>query len=308
MIFCSRRVFLNVVTQLLDLDTLLNANYFLVDQIKPTGYANIDGDEPHIGADGSITFDQPSLDFDIPQNNGMGMHQYFINYSRVLDVSPFFGMTTASIRNDFTRPEEKVINHLKMTETEISVYQTIFQKQLQGNGLQILIMQSDIGVQLCGDIICSFLSEVFGADVYFIDPKYRPKTRGKLQYTGNKAFAEQHIRELRDMIFCISVQNMLDSIKFGSGYANLEALFDNQNLTIEDMFHAYQLLFPNDRLPEGNYSIPHMKQLIIGRLLDSTGKHAEMQAMKDLGMNFYAFDQMADEYGSQIEEDFSDIS
>ena len=36
MIFCSRRVFLNVVTQLMDGPTLLNANYFIVDQKLPS--------------------------------------------------------------------------------------------------------------------------------------------------------------------------------------------------------------------------------------------------------------------------------
>lgn len=305
MIFCSRRVFLNVVTQLFDLNTLLNANYFLVDQIKPTGYASIN-DEPKIGMDGSIVYDQPTLDFSSVQSTSM--HNYFINYSRVFDVAPFFGATTASIKNDFSRPEEKVINHLKCVDTEIAVYQNIFQKQLQGNGLQILIMQSDIGVQSCGDIICTYLSEVFGADVYFIDPKYRPKTHGKLQYVGNKGYAEQHIRELRDIIFRISIDTMLDSIKFGSGYANLEAIFNNENLTIEDLFHAYHLLFPNDQLPPGNYTMPHMKQMIIGRLLDATGKSREMQAAQDMGANFYAFDQMLADYGSQVEEDFSNIS
>ena len=101
---------------------------------------------------------------------------------------------------------------------------------------------------------------------------------------------------------------MLDSIKFGSGYANLEAIFNNENLTIEDLFHAYHLLFPNDQLPPGNYTMPHMKQMIIGRLLDATGKRREMQAAQDMGANFYAFDQMLADYGSQVEEDFSNIS
>jgi hypothetical protein len=66
MIFCSRRVFLNVLTQLLDIDTLLNANYFLCDQVKPTGYASI-SDEPKIGMNGEVTYGKslaiPSLGY-----------------------------------------------------------------------------------------------------------------------------------------------------------------------------------------------------------------------------------------------------
>ena len=161
MIFCSRRVFLNVVTQLLDLQTLLNANYFLVDQTKPTGFAGF-GDTPHIGMDGDLTFSS-SLQFqDTPMKS---MHQYFIHYSRVLDVTPYFGLLTASMRNDFSTPMERFINHLTNPQTQMDVYQEIFNKRLQGNNLQIIIMKDDHAVEMCGHIICSFLSEEFGADI-----------------------------------------------------------------------------------------------------------------------------------------------
>lgn len=303
MIFCSRRVFLNVVTQLLDLDTLLNANYFLVDQIKPTGYASI-SDEPHIGSDGEWTFSQ-GLDF-TPAS--AGMHQYFISYSRIFDAAPYFGAVTASIKNDFSTPEERFINHLNNPEAQIAIYQELFQKKLQGNNLQIMIMQDDRAVEMCGHIICTFLSEEFGADISFIDPKYRPRTYGRLQYNGNKIRGRQHITEIRDIIFRTAIESALSAANFGNGEANLMAFFENSDLSIEDMFHAYHLLFPNDQLPSGNYTIPHMKQLIIGRLMDSTGKSREKRELQNLGVNFYAFDQMIDQFKTGLEEDFSDIT
>ena len=307
MIFCSRRVFLNVLTQLLDRDTLLNANYFLVDQIKPTGHAGFGEDIPRIGEDGSITY-EPSmeLDFNIPQ--AQGIHNYFIHYSDVLNLQAFFGATAASRKNDFSRPQDKVIARLRDTSTEISVYQEIFQPKLQGNGLQILIMQSDQVIQYCGHIICTFLSEVFGADINFIDPQYRPNVSGKIQYAGNKAYAQKHIPELRDAILRLRIDTMLDTVKMGGGYANLEAIFNSPEIGINELFHVYHLLFPNDQLPPGNYTTAHMKQLIIGRLMDATGKRAEMKTAKDLGFDFYAFDPVFDQYEETIAEDFSNIS
>lgn len=306
MIFCSRRVFLNVVTQLLDLDTLLNANYYLTDQVKPTGYAAIT-DEPRIGTDGEMTYNS-GLDFSPLIESTTGLHQFFISYSRIFDVSPYIGALSASMRNDFSSPEERFISHLNNPEAQIAVYQELFQKRLQGNNLQIVIMKDDRGVQLCGHIICTFLADMFGADVTFIDPKYRPKTPGKLQYIGNKDFGKQHIMEIRDMIFRIAIQSAVDAAGYGNGEMNLMTFFENADLTIEDLFHAYHLLFPNDQLPPGNYSIPHMKQLIIGRLMDSTGRSHERKSLQDLGVNFYAFDQMMDSYASNIpEEDFSDV-
>ena len=304
MIFCSRRVFLNVVTQLLDLDTLLNANYYLTDQVKPTGYAMVT-DEPHIGSDGEMTY-SPGLDFSPAIT---GMHQYFISYSRIFDVTPYTGALSASIRNDFSSPQERFVAHLKNPEAQIAVYQELFQKKLQGNNLQIVIMKDDRGVQLCGHIICSFLAEMFGADVTFVDPKYRPKTPGQLQYVGNKVFGKQHAMEIRDMIFRIAIQNAVDAAGYGNGEMNLMTFFENADLTIEDLFHAYHLLFPNDQLPVGNYSIPHMKQMIIGRLMDSVGRGHERKSLQDLGVNFYAFDQMMDDYASSIpEESFADVT
>ena len=304
MIFCSRRVFLNVLTQLLDMDTILNANYFLCDQIKPTGYASI-GDEPKIGMNGEVTF-EPSLDF---SPAATGMHPYFINYSRIFDVSPYIGALAASSVRDFSTPQERLIAQLNNPEHQMSVYQTLFQRKLNGNGLQILILKDDRGVEMCGHIICSYLAEVFGADVTFIDPQYRPKTKGLLQYTGNKNQATERIMKIRDAIFLSSIQNAVDSAGYGNGEANLMTFFENSDLSIEDLFHAYYLLFPNDRLPAGNYSIPHMKQLIIGRLMDSVGRKGELKSLKDLGINLYGFEHMFDDYTNNIpEEDFSEIT
>ncbi len=309
MIFCSRLVFLNVVTQLLDLDTLLNANYFIVDQVKPGNSIARFTDAPRLDTSGSFSYDM-DLDF---SPDGLGqqmseMNKYFINYSTIFDVSAEFSLLTASMKNSYASPEEKVYNRLITTEHQIRVYQTLFQRKLQGNGLQILIMNSDQSVDRCGDMICTYLAQLFGADVTFIDPQYRPKAKGHVQYVGDKVFAEQHVRELRDIIFKVAVEQSLSTAKFGD-IGNLSALFDNDSLTIEDMFHAHHVLFPNEQLPPGNYSISHMKQLIIGRILDSVGKTEERKQLQNLGVDFYAFSPMLDKYDQCIEEaDFSDIS
>ena len=307
MIFCSRRVFLNVLTQLMDAPTLLNANYFLIDQNPPNQYVGIN-DIPRIDNDGGITY-EPSLDFATPQSTS-GMHRYFIHYSRVIDPSSFFGLTTASMMNDYSRPEEKFREHLTHVQTQIAVYQEIFQKKLEGNGLQILIMNSDSGVEKCGHMICSFLSELFGADITFIDPQYRPKTKGQLQYIGNKTYAEKYIRWLRDAIFRSHVQQMIDNVRFGDSLNNLMTLpiFNDPDIPIEDLFHAFNVLFPQDQLPPGNYTKEHLKQIIIGRLVNSNKGLKENQSLSNLGVDLYAFDQMIGQYDNAMEEDFSDIS
>jgi len=307
MIFCSRRVFLNVLTQLMDLDTLLNANYFLVDQTKPTGYASIeDYPTPFMSQSGEITYNSGlSLDF---SQQVQSISKYFVTYSNVFETAPFFSITTASLRNDFATPVERFVHHLKMTDTQISVYDTLFNVQLQGNGLQILIMKDDVGCEQFGNIICSYLAEVFGADVTFIDPKYRPKTKGQLQYIGNKEFAKQHIMELRDHKLRANIQLMIDTAGYGDGLNNLMQFLNNTDLSMDDLFHVYNIIFPNAPLPPGNYTRDHLIHIITGQILDSTGRRKEITELQNLGTSFYAFDQMIDDYSKMIEEDFSDIS
>lgn len=307
MIFCSRRVFLNVVTQLMDAPTLLNANYFLVDQARGGDHQVQINDIPRLDENGDVTY-EPNLDFvNIPHT---GMHQYFITYSGALDPTPYFGITAVTGKNDYRTPEERFANYLMQTDVQIRVYQDIYQRKLEGNGLQILIMNSDYGVELCGHLICSFLAEVFGSDVTFVDPKYRPKTKGQLQYTGNKVYAEQHIRELRDFIFLKYVDTMIDNSMYGNSLNNLLTMpiFSDPDIPIEDLFHAYGLLFPNNPLPAGNYTRDHLKQIIIGRLTDSTGMRQRNNTFQNLGVDLYAFDPTIDAYNNQLEEDFSNIT
>lgn len=306
MIFCSRRVFLNVLTQLMDLETLLNANYFLVDQIKPTGrYMSINPSKPVMSQSGEVIFEPPSIDY---LERPSSIHSYFIHYSTIFDTAPFFSIIAASTKNDYTTPLERFVHHLKMTDTQISVYDTLFNVRLQGNGLQILIMKDDVGCEQFGDVICSYLSELFGADVTFIDPQYRPKTKGKLQYVGNKSFAETHIRELRDAKLCAGIQTMIDTAMYGDGLNNLMQFLNNPDLDMAGLFHVYDLLFPNAPLPPGNYTREHLVRIITGQILDSTGGRKEVTELQNLGASFYAFDQMIDQFDGAIgEETFDDI-
>ena len=316
MIFCSRRVYLNILTQLMDLDTLLNANYFLIDQVKPTGYANIDDgqmdrefgqSQPALNQFGEIT---PGLIFPKKTN----MHGYFIHYTNVFDCTPFLASASASAKNDYSSPMEKFMSHMMTSEFHQRVYETIFNVDLQGNNLQILLMRSDYNCQMFGHVICQFLSQVFGADITFVDPKYRPRTHGQLQYIGNKDYARQHIQELRDMALKTRIQTAVDTAQYGDGMNNLMQLLNNGDMTIEKLFYVYNLIFPNAPLPAGNYTKDHLIRIICGRILDSTGHTGETISSDILkNGNFFSFVNAYDsgideeELRKMAEEDFSDV-
>lgn len=305
MIFCSKRVFLNILSQLLDLNTLLNANYFLIDQQKTTGFEmNAPWETPKLDEHGNWVYESSPLDAGRGELMSFpsyaGTTKYFIHYDTTLSPTPFMAITASGIKNDFTPAEEKFRQYLMKTDTQISVYQYLFQNKLQGNGLQILIMRDDDNCLKYGDMICTYLSQVFGADITYLDPKYRP-ARGKIQYVGDKRYAYQHIKELRDVHLLMSFEQMVSQARFGSGYENIMTFLSAMEMP--ELVYLYNKLFPQDPLPPGNYTPDHIKHIICGRVLNSIGVSAhDDQPMGSL----FAFDALVDSYSP--EENFDDIS
>lgn len=342
MILCSKLVFLNVVTQLLDYDTLLNANYFIVDRTLSTGdygdsgsgqYAQIAANAPHLNQFGELVYGDDDdtnsnldglLDFSFDDDRTTsntsktraGLHPYHIHYVDIFGTSQYYTMAVTEIQKAFQDPVDVLIRDLNHTQKLKNVYQSIYQEPLEGNGLQILIMYDDYGCQQYGGIIASYLAELFGSDVMFIDAQYRAKTNGQVFYKGNQARARAFVQSLRDQITIDAIKSTVQSAAFGSCMNNLEQLFNNKTITIEDMFRVYNLLFPNDPLPVGEYTLDQIKMIVIKRVMHAAGKTGETKSLEELGlsnigMGMYSFKQMLEEFGVEagsIEEDFSDIS
>ena len=306
MIFCSKRVFLNILTQMMDLPTLLNANYFIIDQSKTTaGFdfaAGIPWEEPKLDENGQWVYEpthEPSLDFGIGEpRSGYGTSKYFVHYDGTLNPTPYVAVVSNGIKNDFTSPEERFAHYLMKTDTQLSVYQYLFQNKLQGNGLQILIMRDDDNCLRFGDMICSYLSQMFGADITYADPKYRP-AKGKIQYAGDKQFAFTHIQELRDAQLLTSFEMMVSQARFGAGYENIMQFLNAMDMP--KLVYLYNKLFPADPLPPGNYTTEHVKRIICGRVCDSIGADSRPQTFD----NLYSFDALVNDYSP--EETFDGI-
>ena len=304
MILCSKRVFLNVLTQLMDLETLLNANYYILDSKPAVGTSGVPWEEqsfPKLNEHGELCYDSsPSLDFSKPSS----MTKYFIKYENVLNPAPFLTILQAGVQNDYTSPMERFTSYLRETDTQISVYQFLFMSKLQGNGLQILIMTDDQSTEDYGSTIASYLSEVFGADITFVDPQYRPNTQGQVEYKGNKVFAQKHIAELRDVMLLTNFQNAVTQSAFGGGENNIMQFLNPMDF--EQLMYLYQKLFPNAPLKPGRYTTDHIKRIIIGRVMQSLGIQSGESLMDKMDIPWAVFDELAGMYSP--EEDFSDIS
>lgn len=276
MIVTSKRCFLNVLTQLWPADRLLNANYYIGDQQANT--LSMIGNNLTMNEYGQIE----SLP-DMRAISSSFATVYHLKMDRTLDPEPFRAHSLIMGEAETYRsPEERYIIHLNSPETFLNVYHFLFSEKLEGNGLQVLIFADDPNLLTFGHIVCQYLSINFGVDIVFLDPQFRPTCRGYAQYHGNKEQGAKLVKEIRDYDLVFNFNQALSQSEVFASINNVMLFL--QNLDLEQTVHLYGLLWPNDPLPPGNYSIDHIRQIIIGRCNDSMNFNARESALPNLMM------------------------
>lgn len=256
MIVTSKRCFLNILTQLWSVDQLINANYYVGDQRAVNGIANIN-DRVTLNEYGQVMIDGA---VESVTSFGSGYH---IKIKDVLDPEPYVAQSIMGEVDQYGSSEERFIAYLNNPDTFLAVYTFLFKDPLEGNGIQILMLNDDENLLRFGHIICQYLSVNFGVDIVFIDPSYRPNCRGYVRYEGDKQTGAKTIKDIRDygLIF-----------DFNQAFAQSEYLHSVQNLRtylmnfeFNDLMYLYGLLFPDDPIPPGNYTVDHIRELILYR-------------------------------------------
>lgn len=269
MIVTSKRCYLNILTQLMDLTTLLNANYYIADIHAPDGSVNI-MERMMFNEYGQLVVEN-GIDSSTHVPSAIG--RYNVKYGNgELDPTPFLTSLLMGLGSEevFVDPTERIIDHLNKTETMIATYNFLFRNELRGNGLQILIFNDDSVVENFVWLICEYLAKNFGCDITFIDPQYRPNVKGMVQYVGDKIFAEKTIKDLRDAQLLIDFNNAITQASTGDCINNLTTYLTS--FDAHQIVYLYNLLFPNDPLPPDNYTVDHIKQIIIGRVSQNMPK------------------------------------
>lgn len=257
MIITSKRCFLNILTQLMDANTLLNATYYMVDAKSASGNVNID-ETLKYDENGNLTVVNNTT-----TSMFGAMSRYHINYSNgELDPTPHItSLVTLEDTNDSQAKSFK--KYLDAPATAVNVYNWLFKNKLKGNQLQILIISDDINVKKFGDIICNYLSNNFGVDITFIDPRFRPNIPGKEFYQGNKDRARVFIKETLDYDLLTRFDQAVSQCGGPESINNLVVFLNS--LDCVGIVKLYGLIFPNEKLPNGVYPVEHLKQIIIGR-------------------------------------------
>lgn len=261
MIITSKRCFINVLAQYMTLDVLLNANYYIADAKAPNSGLMFDSNM-RFNEDGQLVVEnaptQPTI--------SKALSKYNVRYGRgELDPSTF--MTTLLTNGgDMQDPRESFVRSLYNTETIAEVYEFLYGEAPRGNSLRIMIYNDDDSVREFVYLVCEYLAKNFGEDITFIDPQYRPNIIGKAEYKGDKAYAEKTIHDLQDYILLKNFNMAITQLGYDENMNNLSVWLSC--FTPEQLMHLYELVFPNDPLPPGNYTTDHIKQIITGRVSD----------------------------------------
>lgn len=260
MILCSKRVYLNVLTQLWDRDTLLNANYYILDQ-NNTGLS---------GAGTKISYDENgNLVQERNDDSSFSMSKYNIKSIRDNALDPTVYRTTLLTSVGET-PEEAICKHviaeLEKDANKYLIWDALFSSELKGNKIQVGIYLDDETLIDFGNLICQYLSHNFGCDVIFLDAMCRKNVFGQSFYPGNKQNGLRMSDYLRDYKLLDDFRLNLTTSMSSMGAHNLDVWMSR--LDWDTLVRIYNLLFPNEPLKPGDYTPEMLKQIIIGKSME----------------------------------------
>lgn len=269
MIVTSMRCYLNILTQLMSKDELLNAQYFIADR-QSTSLSGMRG----FSSDMNIEWDMELGQFVEKLDSIIQTSRYCIEYatdSCSLSISQFLTKQAIQI-DDFScsrKAHDRYRTWLYQPVTMMSVYSHMISK-IRADKLFIMIFTDEPTVRYAGDIACKYLSEEFGQDILFIDPQYRPHVKGRPSYIGNKARAENNIMNIRQQSLISGFMSALSNSNFESSTSNLETFLTVSMTDISDLIWFHNILWPDDKLPPGNYTKADLVEIILGKALNES--------------------------------------
>lgn len=279
MIVTSMRCYLNILTQLMTKENLLNAQYYICDKTGVTVY---------------------NQDYNYSMEDGMYMttlnnpidraSEYLVEYaSSASNLSIEKWMTSLDIDIDKISkskdPLARYYTYINTKELMLSLYQKAISK-IRKDKLFIFIFMDEMTVRYCGDMVCELLSQKFGQDVTFIDPQYRPYVRGRLSYVGNKQQSEKIIEELKHTAqiagYMAAVSNAVYDNESTSNIVQFLTAFES----VEELINFHNLLWPHDDLPKGTYTRADVEEIIIQKTLYDMSNSRS----RNLNMNILGYD------------------
>lgn len=258
----SKRVFLNVICPLTKKETLLNATYYIADCLSP------DRAYDHIN---DFDYDEDGNLYESPIKSQIGIKSpsiYNVRYgNNCLNPGPFI----TTFLTDNKRPseiEDRWMNVLTSYSTMADVQEQLYLIPRRGNGILFIIYHRDENIINFGGMISEYLAKNFGEDVTFVDPRYRPYVKGQYLYKGDIINARKVGRNIQEAKMLMGfLQCATNSYGVDESFANMSVYLQAFNMV--DLIKLYNLLWPNEPLPPSNYSVSDLKEIIMGKVVES---------------------------------------
>lgn len=297
MIVTSKRCFINCVAQFMDHRQLLDTNYYICDVSKQGSQ--------RVTFSKDVTYDENGFPIihEKPVSTGPSYSRFHLVYSDgSLDPSTNIltrAQAPTSRMNVTAMTDQDALkiyqDYLMEPYTVGNVYSWFYgsMNKPDGNGMMILIINDENNVRVFGHTICQFLAQFMGEDIEFVDAQVRPQLiPGYPKYQGNKQFAERVLRDQRDYALLMEFLQYASTMGRRESRNNMMTFLNTLNPN--GLIHLYELAFPNEPLPPGNYTTDNMKQILIGKALDRIPENKIMP-------NLYESDSYLDSLDDEID-------
>lgn len=262
MIVTSMRCYLNILTQLMTKEELLNAQYYIADRTASTGgytshhYWNPDTEQYE---------DTENDDAEKPSIYLVGYASSACNCNMASMLSGFKQLDIDKIARS-SDPRDRIHAYIHREQFVLSLYNE-FIRNIRTDKLMIVVFTDEDTVRYGVNLFCEMVSQDFGQDITFIDPMYRPYVQGRSTYVGDKLRGEQLIKQLQDKTQITAFMAAMSHNNYESGTNNLQAFFKNFKEPME-LIHLHDILWPDDKLQPGMYTCADIKEIIIGKAFD----------------------------------------
>lgn len=285
MILTSKLCFLNQLIHHLPLEDIRNANYYILDCRSPSGNASLVDQVEYDEETGTM----------VPVKDTPGifsaLSKYKVFYSTdELDPTSLSTQLLTGIKSYSSDPIENFLKRLSTTASMISIYDFLYLNKT--DGLKILIYYNPTYAAVYGHHVAKFLARNYGSDITFLDAvsrgpaakeKYRlqhpnvsmddldrmfPEKYGQSFFPGDTERAKKVLSDILDANIVINIRQMLTAFGPEESTNNLIAYLAPLS-DFKSIIKVYELLFPNNPLPPGNYTVDQIKEIIIGKATES---------------------------------------
>ena len=260
MFVVTKRVFLNVLTQLMSAQDLIDANYYIADQESKDGNSGYTTREEYYYNEHGELCTKPY----VVRSGNSNLTPYHVTYGTGI-LDPTKRNSQILTEAEGVTPFESYSRFIQQNECLLDTYSFLYEKKPVGNGLRFLIFTKDTALPFI-HIACEYISKYFGEDLVFVDREYRTDIPGLPNYVGDREFASRVFPKIREYKTIRDIETLVSDYQFNMrDRANIETYFSV--MTTEQLFHIHEILFPHDPLQPGNYTQDQMAYIVTEKLL-----------------------------------------